>query len=56
MRLLMPTKKETRTSPMIVCKYVDQNYSAAMLVTKRTAGKSEVNLRNPLHPGDKAHK
>ena len=34
-----------------------QNGSVAMLATKRSAGVApEVNLRNPLHAGDKAHK
>ena len=42
---------------MLVRKYVDQSDSAAMLATKKSAGvASEVNLRIPLHTGDKAHK
>ena len=40
-----------------VCKYVDQDSSAAMLAAKRSAGDtSEVNLRNPLCTCDKAWK
>ena len=42
---------------MLVSKYVDQNSSATMLATKRSAGIApEVNLGNPLHAGDKARK
>ena len=41
----------------VICKYVDQKGLAAMLITKRSAGVApEVNLRNPLHTGDQAHK
>ena len=41
-----------------VCKYADKKPSSAtMLGTKRSAGVTqEVNLRNPLHTGDKACK
>ena len=40
-----------------VCRYVDRKDSTAMLATKRSAGVTpEVNLRNPLHTGKKAHK
>ena len=40
---------------MLVHKYVDENRSAAMHTAKRLAGVTpEVNLRNPLHTGDKA--
>ena len=43
--------------PMLVRNCVDENSLAAMLIAKRWAGVSpEVNLRNPLHAGDKAHK
>ena len=39
-----------------MCKYVDQNGSAAMLVAKMSVGvATEVNLRNSLHTDDKAH-
>ena len=37
-----------------MCKYVDQHGSADMLAIKRSAGVApEVNLRNPLHTGEK---
>ena len=40
-----------------VCRYVDQKGSAAMLTSIQSAGVTpEVNLRNSLHAGDKAHK
>ena len=42
-----------------VCKHVDQKLkgSTAMLAVKRSAGVTlEVNLRNSLHAGNKAHK
>lgn len=41
-----------------MCNYVDQgNDPVAMLVTKGSAGvKSLINLKNPLHTGDEAHK
>ena len=40
-----------------VCNYVDQKGSAAMLTSIQSAGAApEVNLRNSLHAGDKAHK
>ena len=39
----------------MICKYMDQKGSAAMLAAKRFAGvPPEVNLRNPLHAGNKA--
>ena len=42
---------------MIVCKYVDKNGSATMLVTKRSAGvTAEVNVKIPLHVGDETCK
>ena len=42
---------------MLVCNYVDENGSAAMLAAKRSAGvKPEVNLRILLCTGDEAHK
>ena len=44
-----------RVPPVVVCKYVDQKGSAAMLGFKGSAGVAqEVNLRNPLHTGKKA--
>ena len=47
----------TQAPQMLVCKYVDCNGLAAMLATKRSVGVTpEVNLRNPLHAGDEAHK
>ena len=40
-----------------MCKYVDRKGLAAMLGAKRSAGVApEVNLRNPLHRGNEAHK
>ena len=40
-----------------VHKYIDWNGSAAMLAAKRSAGVTTmVNLRIPLHLGDKAYK
>ena len=40
-----------------MCKYMVREDSAAMLGTKKSAGATpEVNLRNPLHAGHKAHK
>ena len=42
---------------MLVCKYMDENGSAAMLAAKGSAGVApEVNPRIILHTGDKAHK
>ena len=47
----------TNACGYMVCKYVDRKCSAAMLVVKRSAGVApEVNLRNSLHAGKKAHK
>ena len=38
-------------------KYVDQKGSVVVLAITRSAGVAlEVNLRNPLHAGDEAHK
>ena len=40
-----------------VCRYIDRKSSAAMLTSIQLAGVApEVNLRNSLHTGDKAHK
>ena len=40
-----------------ICRYVDQKGLAAMLTSIQSAGVArEVNLRNSLHIGDKAHK
>ena len=40
-----------------IYKYIDQKGSVAMLAVKRSVGVApEMNLRNPLHMGDKAHK
>ena len=42
---------------MLACKYVDENGSAVMLATKRSAGVTpEVNLTIPLCIGDEACK
>ena len=42
---------------MLVRKYMDENGLATMLTTKRSAGVTpEVNLRIPLHTGNKACK
>ena len=47
----------TNAYVFMICKYVDWKGSAAMQATKRSAGVAwDVNLRNPLHTGDKAHK
>ena len=44
-------------TPMLVCKYVVQIGLATMLATKRSAGVTpDLNLRNPLHLGDKTPK
>ena len=38
-------------------KYVGRNVSSAMLAAKKSAGVApEVNMRKPLHTGDKAYK
>ena len=43
--------------PMIADRYVDRKGSAAMLTSIQSAGVApEVNLRNSLHVGNKAHK
>ena len=40
-----------------ICKYVDQNDSAAMMAAKKSAGVTpDMNLRNTLHTGNKACK
>ena len=50
-------KRKIRAQPMLVCKYVDENGSAAMLAAKRSAGVTpEVNLRILLHTDDEGHK
>ena len=42
---------------MFICKYVDENGSAAMLAARRSAGVTpKVNLRIPLHTGNEAGK
>ena len=47
----------TLASHQCLYKYMDHKGSAAMLPIKRSAGvASEVNLRNPLYVGKKAHK
>ena len=45
---------QTQAPQILVHKYVDQNSSTAMFTTKRSAGVApEVNMRIPLHAGDK---
>ena len=45
----------TNACGYMICKYADQNGSAAMLAATRLAGVApEVNVTNPLHVGDKA--
>ena len=47
----------TNACGYMIDKYVDQNGLIAMLATNRSAGVApEVNLRNPLHTGDKTYK
>ena len=42
---------------MLLCKYMDRNGLAVVLLTKRSASvASEVNLKIPLGTGNKAHK
>ena len=39
------------------CKYIDQNFSAIILIAKRSTGVTPgMNLKNPLHTGDNALK
>ena len=49
---------DPRSQPMFACgKVLDQKGSAAMMAITRSAGVApEVNLRNPLHTGEEAHK
>ena len=47
----------TNACGYMVCKYMDQNDSAVMFATKRSARAiPEVNMRNPLHTDKKACK
>ena len=49
--------RHDRFQSLLVCKYVYENGSAAMLATKRSKGVApEVNLRILLHAGNKAYK
>ena len=53
----MHDRSQSWARPMPIHKYVDNNGSAAMLVTKRSAGVApKMNLRIPLHAGNKAKK
>ena len=50
-------KYPTNACGYMICKLVDQKGLAAILATSTSAGVPwQVNLRNPLHAGDKVHK
>ena len=53
----MHSRSQSQAPPMLVCKYVDENCSAAMLAAERSAGVTqEGDLHILLHAGNQAHK